>query len=139
MPDDVALTKSCWLNQLGEDAVVTVIAERTLHGLVGAPSNHSNFNGRRAFIEFVEGCRTPTGRTLQTDGRYHGAQYYLNCQFTCIRAGDNKSQNSRMRDQVERARAVVDGDGAASSRAGSLQVLAKNSLADTFQAAMRTG
>jgi hypothetical protein len=51
------------------------------HGLVGKPSNRAkNVQLARTLMRaFVRGCRSPTGRTPDANGRPHGALWYLDC------------------------------------------------------------
>ena len=44
------------------------------HGLSGKPSNHSAVEQRRLFSQFIECNRSPTGRTPDESGRFHGAE-----------------------------------------------------------------
>ena len=53
--------------------------------MTGRVSNRALTRERIEFRRFVELHRSPTGRTLQADGRYHGAIYHLFSQFLCIK------------------------------------------------------
>ena len=67
----------------GDKANVTLASSS--HGLVGLPSNRGKplDLARRIFFKFVENNRRPTGRTKHaTDHRFHGAEHYVDAQWT---------------------------------------------------------
>lgn len=51
-----------------------VVPVRNVHGLSGKVSNHASLEQQRLFIDYVQGERTPTGRTKDDRGRSHGAE-----------------------------------------------------------------
>ena len=97
---DIVLPKDCnisfapFLKSLLDTDLVTILsASRTgLHGLQGKVGNRCNLKVQQAFIDFVLGNRSPTGRTLQADGRYHGAQFFLHSRFSQIRLQQDKKR-----------------------------------------------
>lgn len=58
------------------------------HSLVGRTSNRARREERERFKMFVIAHRQPTGRTLQSDGRSHGAMYYIDSIFECMKRKD---------------------------------------------------
>lgn len=57
------------------------------HGGAGKPPNSAKRYdyARVLFGQFVKANRSPTGRTADSNGRTHGAQYYLSCGWTQLR------------------------------------------------------
>eukprot|EP00966_Prymnesium_polylepis_P323240 7379454-Prymnesium_polylepis.1 len=80
-----------YLATLKEEDPVTVVSQAGKHGLRGQASNASSSKERALFIEFVEQHRSPTGRTQDHAGRYHGAEFYLMSKLTTI-----KTQSARI-------------------------------------------
>jgi hypothetical protein len=65
---------------------VTIVSQAGKHGLIGCASNNASAKERALFCEFVkELYRSPTGRTKDHSGRYHGAEFYLNSRLTQIK------------------------------------------------------
>lgn len=73
-----------YLKGLGDEDTLTVKA-LTMHGLRGRDSNNKKKAEREAFREFVKLNRSPTGRTKDSEGRYHGAEYYLVSKITKVK------------------------------------------------------
>eukprot|EP00168_Porphyra_purpurea_P009412 TRINITY_DN2290_c0_g1_i7.p1 TRINITY_DN2290_c0_g1~~TRINITY_DN2290_c0_g1_i7.p1 ORF type:complete len:451 (+),score=62.17 TRINITY_DN2290_c0_g1_i7:912-2264(+) len=61
------------------------------HGLHGKASNRRKTVQRDLFVAFVKKHRSPTGRTPDKCGRYHGAAYYLNSKWVILRPGRQKN------------------------------------------------
>jgi len=61
------------------------------HGLAGSPSNRRKRKERALFLAFVNKHRSPTGRTADKSGRYHGAAYYLDAKWVVLRPGRSKN------------------------------------------------
>ena len=68
-----------YVKSLPEGAAVNLRRLTLAHGLSGKASNYGKQYEltRELFIQFVINNRSSTGRTLQDDGRFHGAQYHL--------------------------------------------------------------
>ena len=67
------------------DKVVIVSGHERFHGLAGKPSNNSRSDIQGEFITFVQAHRTPTGRTADRTGRFHGSVYFLESRFIQIK------------------------------------------------------
>jgi len=64
-----------FLKGLEATAMVTVPSRKiSYHGLSGKPGNRSLFEQRRLFQSFISANRSPTGRTPDSVGRFHGAE-----------------------------------------------------------------
>ena len=61
------------------------------HGLKGQKSNNSMAKERALFIQFVKNHRSPTGRTQDATGRYHGAEFYLESKLTTVRTQSGRA------------------------------------------------
>ena len=87
-----------YVKSLPEGAAVNLRRLALAHGLSGKASNFGKQYelARELFIQFVINNRSSTGRTLQPDGRYHGAEYYLSPAWTQERwrvESDRQHQN----------------------------------------------
>lgn len=93
LPDDVIVSTKAYLASLQPTDMVTVLVA-VRHGLAGKESNRALKEAKESFMRFVKEHRQPTGRTLQSDGRYHGAEFYLNSNFMAIKqqTGNNRKQ-----------------------------------------------
>ena len=87
LPPTFVGSKRQYVESLPDDAVVDVEPPSSSHGLVGKVSNRQKkyLLARRLLIKFVLANRTPTGRTLQPDGRYHGTVWFLKAGWTKLR------------------------------------------------------
>ena len=87
--EDAVLPESCIVSfaahfkKLTDDSLITILSSSIAgsHGLAGKPGNRSLIALRDLFIDFILRNRSTTGRTLQPDGRFHGAQYFLHSSF----------------------------------------------------------
>lgn len=63
---------------------------QSTYGLMGKVSNRGKMYAvrRQHFGNFVRSNRSPTGRTPDKHGRYHGAVYYLAPKFTCLKPAE---------------------------------------------------
>lgn len=69
------LTHTQYLKSLaGADSVELLAAQVPAHGLAGKISNNALQRQQEAFVAFVRLSRSPTGRTQDAQGRFHGAQ-----------------------------------------------------------------
>ena len=68
-----------YVESLPEGAAVDLRRLTLTHGLRGQASNFAKQYAlaHELFIQLVMNNRSTTGRTLQPDGRFHGAEYYL--------------------------------------------------------------
>ena len=87
-----------YVGSLPEGAVVDLRRLTLAHGLSGQASNFAKQYelAHELFIQFVVNNRSSTGRTLQDDGRYHGAQFHLSPAWTQERwrvESDRQHQN----------------------------------------------
>ena len=83
-PDGSLGTHLSHLKSLEDNATVVVLASAR-HGLCGKNSNAAKSAERVYFLEWVELHRSPTGRTKDFDGRFHGAQFHLFSKLTHIK------------------------------------------------------
>ena len=132
MPEDSVLTTHQYLQSLDADAEVRVVAQKSMHGLSGKIGNRSNFEARLKFREFILQNRAPSVRTA-FDGRTHGAEFYMDARFTCVRftPASIKSTAHAARLQAERAEAAADAGGSQASSS-----LRDWVLADVFRAVL---
>ena len=84
LPKECLLTVKQYLASLKGSDLVTVLRPVYKHGHSGKPSNNVH-PARAAFCDFVQLHRKPTGRTVQTDGRYHGTEFFLDANFRAIK------------------------------------------------------
>lgn len=74
-PNRGHLTPTQYLKSLaGTDSVELLAAQVPAHGLAGKRSNNALQRQQEAFVDFVRLSRSPTGRTQDAQGRFHGAQ-----------------------------------------------------------------
>ena len=66
-----------YLKSLGEQDKVCVKVRPGMHGLTGKASNNARTEERALFQQWVQLHRSPTGRTKDSNGRFHGAEYYM--------------------------------------------------------------
>ena len=87
-----------YVDSLPEGADVDLRRLTLTHGLRGEASNFAKQYAlaRELFIQFVMNNRSTTGRTLQDDGRFHGAEFHLSPAWTQERwrvESDRQHQN----------------------------------------------
>lgn len=93
-PDDCLMSavqyyKSCALNKVFQ------VTSSVDHGLTGSSSNRTKAAEKRLFVAFVEAHRSPTGRTPDKHGRYHGAAFYLDSKWVVLRAARSSVSDTR--------------------------------------------
>eukprot|EP00966_Prymnesium_polylepis_P039879 925960-Prymnesium_polylepis.1 len=81
-PDGSLGSLPVYLSTLKDDDKVEVLSQVGTHGHCGRPSNGASDRERKLFREFVQEHRSPTGRTQDVSGRYHGAEFYLFSKIT---------------------------------------------------------
>ena len=74
---DSAASHKEYLKSLGERDMLRVKVRPGAHGLTGKASNNARAEERTLFQSWVQLHRSPTGRTQDSNGRFHGAEYYL--------------------------------------------------------------
>ena len=74
-----------YLATLKDDDSVDVLAQTGRHALCGKPSNNAKLKERALFRTFIQEHRSPTGRTQDSSGRYHGAEFYLMSRLTQVK------------------------------------------------------
>ena len=84
-PEGSVGSLSVYLSTLKDEDMVTVVTQVGRHGLTGKPSNGASTRERELFVDFVKEHRSPTGRTQDATGRYHGAEFYLISRLTEIK------------------------------------------------------
>lgn len=78
VPRDFLGSQSTYLKQLKDVDLVKVQALDDIpHGLFGKPSNNKRAQVEQLFIQWVQMHRSPTGRTPDSHGIYHGAEYHM--------------------------------------------------------------
>ena len=95
VPRDVLQSQYGYLKQLEHtDKVNVTIVEEVAHGLFHKPSNNKRSHIEALFIEWVQTNRSPSGRTLDSHGLYHGAEYHLSSIFRAIekQRGDRRQK-----------------------------------------------
>lgn len=92
-PDDCLLSAQQFFKSSALNTVFDVTAS-VEHGLCGAPSNRTKVAERNLFVEFVRAHRSPTGRTADKNGRFHGAAFYLDSKWAVLR--NIKSDDTRV-------------------------------------------
>lgn len=85
-PDDCLLSARQYFKASSLSTVFEVTSSDE-HRLVGAPSNRAKVAERKLFQAFVRANRSPTGRTADKNGRYHGATFYLDSKWVVLRNG----------------------------------------------------
>jgi hypothetical protein len=69
------LTTRAYLASLSNDALVQVPSTVSVaHGLSGRTSNHALKKQQATFKVWIMADRSPTGRTKDSSGRFHGAE-----------------------------------------------------------------
>ncbi|OSX75738.1 hypothetical protein BU14_0223s0011 [Porphyra umbilicalis] len=89
-PDTCLLSVSQFYTSSSENWRFKVVAVYSDHALSGRPSNRMKSAERELFVVFVRAHRTPTGRTPDKNGRYHGAAYYLDAKWKVLRMAADK-------------------------------------------------
>jgi len=84
--DDCLLSTMQYYKSSSLSTTFEVAEVHTEHGLGGMPSNRTKHVERARFQQFVVANSTPTGRTADKPGRYHGAANYLNSRWTVLRS-----------------------------------------------------
>jgi len=84
-PDSCLLSIGQFFSSSAADARFELISYHTAHGLSGKSSNRTKIVERKLFSEFFAAHRTPTGRTTDSNGHFHGAAYYLDGKWTVMR------------------------------------------------------
>jgi len=84
-PESCLLSIGQFFSSSAADARVELVSDHTEHGLSGKSCNRTKIVERKLFSEFVAAHRTPTGRTTDRNGRFHGAAYYLDGNWTEMR------------------------------------------------------
>ena len=82
---------STYLSTLQDEDLVTVISQAGVHGLTGKASNGASIRERELFIEFIKEHRSPTGRTQDSSGRYHGAEFYIFSKITELKTQSGRT------------------------------------------------
>ena len=84
---------NAYLESLEADDLVEVMPAEIHHGNAGNKHAGLPYEKTRglAFRNFVRNRRSSTGRTADAGGRYHGALYYLDAQWTAIRKQNRDS------------------------------------------------
>ncbi|OSX75235.1 hypothetical protein BU14_0245s0017 [Porphyra umbilicalis] len=96
-PDTCLLSVSQFYCSSSDDARFKVVAIYSDHALSGRPSNRMKSTERELFVSFVRSHRTPTGRTPDKNGRYHGAAYYLDAKWKVMRMASDKEKGDSTR------------------------------------------
>jgi len=91
-PDTCLLSITQYFSSSPANQRFEVVSSHTEHGLSGMPSNRMKLVERKLFQEFVCAHRTPSGRTPDKNGRFHGAAYYLDGKWTVLRASNNDDE-----------------------------------------------
>lgn len=87
LPSDCMLTRARFYDSASSDYLFDILLPRDrLHGLVGRPSNRAKTHERALFRSYVANNRSPTGRTADHKGRYHGAVFYLDSKWTVLKS-----------------------------------------------------
>lgn len=104
LPPGTITSVEKYLKQLQDNDKITIIAGREkFHKLTGCPSNNSRLELQRHFISFVTTHRSPTGRTADSKGRFHGSVYHLDSQFVQIKKQDGTVKDPNSGGMVARA------------------------------------
>ena len=85
VPSDSLLSQSAFLKTLKDtDKVKVVMSREICHKSVGKPSNNKRAMVENLFIQFVREHRSPTGRTPDEKGLFHGAEYHLDSRYRAL-------------------------------------------------------
>jgi len=90
-PEGSVGSLASYLATLKDEDPVRVVSQASKHGLAGKASNGASSKERALFVEFVKEYRSPTGRTQDHTGRYHGAEYYLTSKLTTIKTQSGRN------------------------------------------------
>ena len=93
VPDECETSVQHYLDSLQADDKLTVMSRPPSHGLTGRPGNRAKTEERRLFRMFVQHNRTPTGRTRDSDGRFHGAEFHLAAHFKKLIIQNGRNNN----------------------------------------------
>lgn len=132
LPEECTLSRSAYLQSLEAGAQVQLLRRAAVHGLCDRPGNHTLWEQRALFIEFVKCNRTPTGRTQLADGTIHGAEYYLNSQFTCIKPYTARGRTQNLAGWAQEAAKVEEEASSVGGDTMQTKVMNPSCLSDVF-------
>ena len=97
VPSDMLVTQSRYLKSLKDtDKVKVQVLDDVAHGLIGKSSNNRRAQVEAMFIQWVQQHRSPTGRTPDSHGIYHGAEYHLSSIFRAtVKQRGKRASNSK--------------------------------------------
>lgn len=95
-PEGCLLSTLQYFRAANGDDEMEVVDNVTEHGLAGMVSNHRKVAERAKFVAFVRAHRSPTGRTADKWGRFHGAAYYLDSKWVVLRSSRNNPLDTRL-------------------------------------------
>ena len=87
-------TRDAYLHSLKPASECTLVLSRAKHNYKRRRNNNKD-EQREYCVEFVKASRQLTGRTKDADGRFHGAEHYLACQYKTMRR--DGSANGKVR------------------------------------------
>lgn len=92
LPDSNVLARESFFKKCPNDVMLhVVLAGLSSHGLCGKVSNRARVEEMKMFEDFVRSNRSPTGRTPDSHGRYHGAVYTLSPKIVSLRSKEELS------------------------------------------------
>lgn len=94
-PDSCLLSTRQYFMSVSADTIIDVAGNSADHGLKGSLSNRAKMVERTKFARFVWAHRSPTGRTADKWGRFHGASFYLDAKWVALRGTRQKGTTSR--------------------------------------------
>lgn len=88
---------------MGVSVPTELLKKNEIAGRAGKEANRSRWWGRERFRDFVTNSRTPTGRTLCNDGRYHSAVFRLPAYILVLKGKSNMSAKKRKAGEKEQS------------------------------------
>lgn len=85
-----------YFNSVSSHAVLDVVGDSVLHGLTGALSNRAKVLERAKFSAFLLANKSPTGRTADKGGLFHGAVYYVDTKRSVLRLNHRRASDDRL-------------------------------------------
>ena len=85
LPDCCLLSVTQYFHNSPLSATFELSSSPDEHGLRGKASNRTKVKEQELFKIFIRKNRSPTGRSADKTGRFHGAAYYLDSKFKVLR------------------------------------------------------
>lgn len=100
LPPACMLTQTRFFDSASSNYLFDVLLPQDRqHGLVGQPSNRAKVDEHALFRSYVANNRSPTGRTADYIGRYHGATMYLVLKRTVLMSLTARRKRENLQDR----------------------------------------